>query len=125
MIRPQTMPAGALCRRFDAAAVRDGGTPFRVEATEAERDAVAADCGLPGIDALAADFRVMREGPDGLRVTGAVTARVRQICVVSLDEFASDVVEPVNLRFRSGGRGRGTGGRTRRAAARSGRGGRR
>lgn len=99
MLRPQTPPAGPLSRRFDAASARDGGTAFRVVATEAERDALAKDCDLPGIDALAADLRVMRQGQDGLRVTGTVTGRVRQICVVSLDDFASNVSEPVDVSF--------------------------
>lgn len=99
MIRsPQAAP-GPMSRRFDVASVRDAGTAVRVESTAAERDALAADCGLPGIDALDADLRVVREGADGLRVTGAVTARVRQVCVVSLDEFATDLVEPVDVRF--------------------------
>ena len=40
-----------------------------------------------------------REGAEGLRVTGRVAARVRQVCVVSLDEFASDIDEPVDVRF--------------------------
>lgn len=99
MIRPQTMPAGPLSRRFEMAAVRDGGTAFRVEATEAERGALAASCDVVGIDALVADFRVVADGDGGLRVTGSAAARVRQVCVVSLEEFASDIAESVDLRF--------------------------
>lgn len=92
-------PSIPLSRRFDAAAARDAATSFAVEATPAERDALARDCDLPGIDSLSAAFRVRREGADGLHVTGTVTARVRQVCVVSLDEFASDLAEPVDVRF--------------------------
>ncbi len=99
MMRPQTMPAGPLSRRFEAAAVRDGGTAVRLETTEAEREALAASCGVVGIDALAADFRVTADGEGGLRVTGSAAARVRQVCVVSLEEFASDIAESVDLRF--------------------------
>lgn len=99
MIRTPNAIPGPLSRRFDVASVRDGGTAFRVESTAAERGALAAECGLSCIDALGADLRVFREGPDGLRVTGTVRARVRQVCVVSLDEFPSDLVETVDVRF--------------------------
>lgn len=99
MLRPFPTTSGPLVRRFDAAAARDDGTPFRVDASAAERAALAADCGLPGIDALSADLTVAREGTDGLRVTGSVVARVRQVCVVSLDEFPAEIDEPVDVRF--------------------------
>ncbi len=90
---------GPLSRRFDAASARDAATGFALEATPAERDALARDWDLPGIDALSAALSVRRDGATGLHVTGTVSARVRQICVVSLDEFATDVVEPVDVRF--------------------------
>ena len=99
MNRPQAPAASPVSRRFEIAAVRDGGTAVRVETTEGERDALAADCDLPGIDALEADLRVARDGASGLHVTGTVRARVRQLCVVSLDEFASDMQEAVDIRF--------------------------
>ena len=92
-------PSGPLSRRFDAASARDAAVTVAVEATPEERDALAKDCDLPGIDTLSAAFVVRREGVGGLHVTGTVSARVRQICVVSLDEFASDVAEPVDVRF--------------------------
>ena len=98
MTRPIS-PSGPLSRRFDAASARDAATGFALEATPAERDALARECDLPGIDALSAALGVRRDGADGLHVTGTVSARVRQVCVVSLDEFASDVVEPVDVRF--------------------------
>lgn len=98
MTRPLP-PSGPLSRRFDAASARDAATGFAVEATPAERDALARDCDLPGIDALSAALSVRRDGADGLHVTGTVSARVRQVCVVSLDEFATDMVEPVDVRF--------------------------
>jgi uncharacterized metal-binding protein YceD (DUF177 family) len=101
MVRQHQAASGPLSRWFDVSSVTEGGTTFRVVASAAERQAVAIDCGLPGIDALAAAFLVAREVPDGARVTGSVTARIRQICVLSLDEFESDLDEPVDLRFAS------------------------
>ena len=92
-------PAAPLSRRFDVAAVRDGGVDAAVDSTDAERAALAHDCAIPAIDALRGDYRVRREGRQGLRVLGRVTARVRQVCVVSLDEFATDIDEPVDVAF--------------------------
>lgn len=92
-------PAGPLSRRFDVASARDAATKVDLAATPAECDALAKDCDLPGIDTLSAEFLIRREGVNGLHVTGTVSARVRQICVVSLDEFASDIAEPVDVRF--------------------------
>ena len=92
-------PSSPLARRFDAASVRDAPTTISFEATPDERDALAKDCDLPGIDALSAEFRIRRDGTAGLHVTGTVSARVRQVCVVSLDEFTSELEEPVDVRF--------------------------
>jgi hypothetical protein len=99
MTRSPIQPIGPLSRRFDVASVRDGGTAFRVETTEAERQALATECELAGIEALDADLRVRRDGATGLRVTGTVKGRIRQVCVVTLEEFASDLSEPVDVRF--------------------------
>ena len=99
MVRQLQTASGPLSRRFDVSSVKDGGTVFRVVTSAAEREAVAVDCGLPGIDALEADFRVARDGPDGVRVTGTVKARIRQTCVVSLDEFPAGLDEAVDVGF--------------------------
>ena len=99
MTRPSIQPIGPLSRRFDIASVREGGTAVRVESTEAERVALATECELPGIDALDAELRVRRDGATGFRVTGSLKARIRQVCVVTLEEFASDLSEPVDVRF--------------------------
>ena len=98
MTRP-IPPSGPLSRRFDAASARAAAPAFALDAAPAERDALARDCDLPGVDALSAALSVRRDGAAGLHVTGTVSARVRQVCVVSLEEFATDVVEPVDVRF--------------------------
>ncbi len=103
MMRAPIPPVGPLSRRFDVASLRDGGVAVPVETTAAERDALAADCQIAGLDALGADLRIVRDGDGGLRVTGSVTARVRQVCVVTLDEFASDLSEPVDVRYAPAG----------------------
>ena len=94
-----TMPPAPFSRRFDAASVREGAKSVRIESTEAERAALAAERKLPAIAALSADLSVSREGGSGLRVTGRVVATVRQTCVVTLEDFASRLEEDVDVRF--------------------------
>lgn len=69
-----------------------------IEATEEERDALARADGIPAIHMLRAEFRISRVGKF-IHVNGEVRARVTQICVVSLDPFESELVEPVEVRF--------------------------
>jgi len=75
------------------------GLETEIVATEAERAALAKLNGLPAILSLEARLRAKRWRGDGLDIEGELHARLRQICVVTLDEFDSNVVEPVHVRF--------------------------
>lgn len=99
MPRPSPVPAGPLHRRFDAASVRDAALSVRIDATPAEREALARDIDLPGIAALGADLVVAREGTAGLRVTGRLQGEIRRVCVVSLDDFDTVVDEALDVHF--------------------------
>ena len=68
-----------------------------VEASEAERAALAEVCGLPGIGRLTARLKVTASGRGRYEVTGEVRARVTQVCVVSLEPFETDIAEPVEI----------------------------
>lgn len=72
--------------------------PVKIAATPEELMAVARADGLPSVASLCADFKVNRQGKD-IRVAGEVRARVTQECVVTLEPFDTDVVEPVDVRF--------------------------
>ena len=72
--------------------------PYEIEADPEERAALAALDAIPAIHALKATFKVARHGKL-LRVTGEVRARVAQTCVVTLEDFDSEIVEPVDVRF--------------------------
>ena len=76
---------------------RDGLTQT-FSAAAAERAALAERFGLVGIDELTADFTLKPTGR-GVRVTGVVRARAIQTCVVSLEPFAAEVEEEVDVRF--------------------------
>ncbi len=75
------------------------GLTLRIEANAAERAALAALNGLPGIGAVSAALTITRAGKGGLRVRGAIHARATQTCVVSLEPFDVEINEPVDLRF--------------------------
>jgi hypothetical protein len=75
------------------------GQVVTIEASPAERQALASFYQLPAIDALMATLRVEAWGGDGARVTGAVHGALTQICVVSLEPFPATVEEAVDVRF--------------------------
>lgn len=86
-------------RPLDVAAVGDDATEVTLVAGDAERAALARINGLVGIDGLEADLTVSRKGRSGLHVVGAVKARIRQTCVVSLEPFDADILEPFDVHF--------------------------
>jgi uncharacterized protein len=59
--------------------------------------------GVTAVPRLRADFTLTREGRDGLRVSGQVTALVGQTCVVSLEPMESEVSELIELAFTADG----------------------
>jgi len=81
------------------AQVPETGQEFVLTADEATRKAVAQVAGVDHIDSLEAAFSVVRHGRDGVRVTGTVSARVGQTCVVTLEPLANTVHEAVDLVF--------------------------
>ena len=75
------------------------GQTVTIEATSAEREALAAFLKLPAIAVLTATLRVEPWGRGGARVTGAVRGELTQTCVVSLEPFPATVDEAVDVRF--------------------------
>jgi hypothetical protein len=77
----------------------DEPTTVTIAADADERLRLARHVGVEAIEQLRADFALAREGTDGLHVKGELRATVRQICVISLDPFDSEVVEPIDVHF--------------------------
>jgi hypothetical protein len=75
------------------------GLDMTIAATEPERHALAAQDGLEGLAKLEGSVHVARWRQDGLAVTGEMRARVTQICVVTLDRFESEFVNPIDVKF--------------------------
>jgi len=69
-----------------------------IDAPDTVRAEIAALAGLRELTRLSAVFDLARRGA-GVRVTGNVTARVGQTCVVTLEPVESDIDELVDLRF--------------------------
>lgn len=82
--------------------IPDTGRHFEIEASEAVRaqvlELVAGLATVHDLPRLAAVFDLTRQGAK-VHVTGRVTARVGQTCVVSLEPMESDIDEPVDLQF--------------------------
>ncbi len=93
------MSAQAFSRPFEVSQAEGEARTVTIEATEAERAALAAAMELPGIAALKAELTVSEAGRGRFTVTGEVRARLTQTCVVTLEDFESDVSEPVEISF--------------------------
>jgi hypothetical protein len=77
---------------------RDGQV-VTIEASPAERGALASFYKLPAIAALTATLRIDPWGRGGARVTGAVHGELTQLCIVSAEPFPGTVDEDVDVRF--------------------------
>lgn len=87
-----------LYRPFSTLQMKPSGVPIKVEATEAEREAIAADFGLAGISSLVGEYKLTGRS-ERIKVVGTVKADVQPICVVSLEAFESHVKEDVMIVF--------------------------
>ena len=78
--------------------IAETGLHIEIDAPEAARAELRALAGLRELSRLSAVFDLQRRG-GGVRVTGRVSARVVQTCVVTLDPLESDLDEAVDLIF--------------------------
>ncbi len=97
--RPDSAPRSFFSRALLVEEVPPEGVDLTISATEAERAAIAAEDGLEGLAKLEGSLHVASWQKGGLAVTGEMRARITQICVVSLDPFESEIVEPIDVKF--------------------------
>ncbi|AWM07922.1 YceD family protein [Bradyrhizobium symbiodeficiens] len=81
------------------AQIPDTGLHRKLEASAAERQAMAETGGLREVLSAQADFDVVPRSGGRVQVTGSVRARIGQTCVVTLDPIESEVDEEVDLTF--------------------------
>ena len=100
MNQDRSGPRPEFSRRFDVAYMRGRETRQKIEADQAEREAVARRLGIREVSALTAAFTV-RELQAGrlYAVRGAVDAVVVQRCVVTLAPVTESVTEEVDSLF--------------------------
>lgn len=79
------------------------GEPVVIEASEAERAALAARFGLGAVDRLRAEV-ALEQKPRAIRATGRLHAEIMQPCAVSGEDFPVTIDEPIDLRFVEEGR---------------------
>jgi hypothetical protein len=75
------------------------GRHFELTADSDARAAIARIADIRELPRLAATFDVTRQGEDGLRVVGQVTATVGQNCVVTLEPLSNEIHETIHLVF--------------------------
>jgi uncharacterized metal-binding protein YceD (DUF177 family) len=74
------------------------GLHVEIDAPKAVRAALRAVASLRELPRLSAVFDLARQGA-GVRITGQVSARVGQTCVITLEPVESDLEESVDLVF--------------------------
>ncbi len=84
-----------LSRPHQAESPGPSARDITITATDGECAALAERFGLPAIGLLACHFRLVASPGGFVAATGDLTARITQVCVVTLEEFES----PVNERF--------------------------
>ena len=82
MVRARPLPAG----------------PVVIEASPAERAALAGRFGLGAVESLVATV-ALEQKPRAIRATGRLAARVMQPCAISGEDFPVTIDEPIDLRF--------------------------
>jgi hypothetical protein len=77
----------------------DGGEAIsgRIEASEAECKALAADLGIESLASLTFDYRLHPIACERFRLTGRLDARLTQLCVVTLEPVAEHIDEEFSL----------------------------
>ncbi|MDA9448382.1 MULTISPECIES: YceD family protein [Bradyrhizobium] len=81
------------------AQIPDTGLHRKLEASAAERQAMAGLAGLREVLSAEAEFEVVPRSGGRVQVTGSVRARIGQTCVVTLDPIESEIEEEVDLMF--------------------------
>ena len=74
------------------------GLDVTVEASPEECEALALRMDLPAVVSLTCAFRLERDAASNMLAHGRLTARVVQVCVVSLEEFAAPLEERFTVR---------------------------
>lgn len=81
------------------AQIPDTGLHRKLEASAAERQAMAEFAGLPAVLSAQADLEIVPKSGGRYQVTGHVRARIGQTCVVTLDPIENEIDEEIDVVF--------------------------
>ena len=95
----QKRDAERFTRMLTVDSVLDTGLDIDVHASKAECAALADACGLVSVHDFTASFHVQKQDGTRIKVTGRLSARVTQTCVVSLDPFETLVHADIEVDF--------------------------
>lgn len=75
-----------------------GNDPLRLEASEAERTALAARFGIVAVERLIAEVE-LEPVKGGIKATGRLDAGIVQACAISSEDLPVAIAEPLTFRF--------------------------
>lgn len=87
-------------RPVTAASVPPSGMDLRLEASEAERAALAERFAVPSVGRLEAQIRLVPRAGGAIDAQGRIVAEVTQVCVVSLEPVSTSLDIPLKRLFR-------------------------
>jgi uncharacterized metal-binding protein YceD (DUF177 family) len=86
-------------RKLAVERIGPGGLVQTLEATAAEREALAARLRVPAVLALAATFRLTRGQAGRIEAAAHLSGRLVRECVVTLEPFETDIAEDFTVAF--------------------------
>ncbi|WP_333824253.1 YceD family protein [Pinisolibacter sp.] len=86
-------------RTLSPAEVPHTGTHVIIEADAGQRAALAEAAGIVSVEALSAEVLVRPWSGEGFAVTGKVSAKLTQTCVVTLEPVATTVDEAIDVKL--------------------------
>ena len=86
---------------FDIQKLPPSGEKLTIVASPKELEAMAQATDVESVDELSADLKISRWQKNGAQIRGKLSAKITQLCVVTLDPMTVSIEEPVDRKFLS------------------------
>ncbi len=86
---------------FDIQKLPPSGEKLTIVASPKELEAMAQATDVESVDELSADLKISRWQKNGAQFRGKLSAKITQLCVVTLDPMTVNIEEPVDRKFLS------------------------
>ena len=90
---------GPFSRPLNVHDVKDSKFAITIEAKPEELAVIAEAVGLPSVQRLKVRYRIVEHAGGRYDLSGDLDANITQVCVVTLESFASDVTNEIDLTF--------------------------